>query len=620
MNHLILAIAMLATSMLACGDGPTLAADAHVADSGTVDTADASIPDTPSCRSGWCWVYPLPQGNQLNAVWSSAPDDVWAVGDYNTAIHFDGVKWTEIDPPIAAKGRSDLMTLWGSGPDDVWVGGSNLAHWNGTAWTSFAEPASQTSAAVVGGSGSNDVWKYDFTANQIRQWNGAAWSDRPLPAANWRPIAFWGDGNGTFCVSTNGGIAKWLGSAWGILDGGSHPAKAATFIDASHLILVGDAGAVWFWDGVQWTPHFTDSRPWGSVVASGVDDVWVAPGFNFENVAELEHWDGTAWTTSNTGASGGVRGMWRDNTGLVWAVHADSQVRVWNGVAWTGKTTGSNEEIDVAWGTSPAGMWGAAQLRAGGGIRTSRWEAGQWTTVTNPFETGHYLLGGTWGSSATDYWIAAGLSSGQPDVGAERFMLHWNGLAWSVFGPYGRDFVDAGFTAVWGAGPDDVYATSPSAVYHFDGQAWSLVTGGPSGGDAVFGSGATDVYVAKGSALWHWNGASWTSRTSPTPTLHGWASSSTDVWLGQDTVTKGNHFDGALFTPMDIGGQPVGTDTDMFAVFYDQGVRRQLINHWIGGFGTTPEQVPAFFIPQTGWRTSDGRLYVVSHGAVLVHE
>src|SRR5262245_27276902 len=59
---------------------------------------DAALPDVtqppPLCRFGWCWRHPLPQGNTLNDVFGSAPNDVWAVGEVGTAIHFDGSEWS----------------------------------------------------------------------------------------------------------------------------------------------------------------------------------------------------------------------------------------------------------------------------------------------------------------------------------------------------------------------------------------------------------------------------------------------------------------------------------------------------------------------------------------------
>ncbi len=41
----------------------------------------------PICSSGgWCWQNPLPQGNNLNAVWSADSNNSWAVGVAGTIV------------------------------------------------------------------------------------------------------------------------------------------------------------------------------------------------------------------------------------------------------------------------------------------------------------------------------------------------------------------------------------------------------------------------------------------------------------------------------------------------------------------------------------------------------
>jgi hypothetical protein len=39
----------------------------------------------------WTWQNPLPQGNPLWGVWGSSGSDVFAVGDWGTVLHYDGI-------------------------------------------------------------------------------------------------------------------------------------------------------------------------------------------------------------------------------------------------------------------------------------------------------------------------------------------------------------------------------------------------------------------------------------------------------------------------------------------------------------------------------------------------
>jgi len=126
--------------------------------SGQVPT-DASIagPDAsnPSGPASWHWENPLPQGNELNAVWGSGASDAWTVGRIGTVLHWDGAIWSKVP-----SGTTNVLNgVWGSAPNDVWaVGwGGLIVHWNGSVWTSVS---SDTALDLYGiwGSAANDVW------------------------------------------------------------------------------------------------------------------------------------------------------------------------------------------------------------------------------------------------------------------------------------------------------------------------------------------------------------------------------------------------------------------------------------------------------------------------------
>src|SRR5207245_1197781 len=71
--------------------------------------------------AGWTWQNPLPQGNALNGVWASSANDVWAVGVYGTAMHWEGSAWS-----LSSTGTTtDLWAVWGAASNDVWAVGDN---------------------------------------------------------------------------------------------------------------------------------------------------------------------------------------------------------------------------------------------------------------------------------------------------------------------------------------------------------------------------------------------------------------------------------------------------------------------------------------------------------------
>jgi hypothetical protein len=84
------------------------------------------------------WTELVPSGAEdlfLNSVWSSAANDVFAVGGAGGSgviYHFDGSTWAPMTvPPV-----STLSAVWGTSGSDVYaVGRGNILHYDGVAWT-----------------------------------------------------------------------------------------------------------------------------------------------------------------------------------------------------------------------------------------------------------------------------------------------------------------------------------------------------------------------------------------------------------------------------------------------------------------------------------------------------
>ncbi len=80
-------------------------------------------------------VVPSPVTTTLRAVFGFSADDVWAVGDAATVIHWDGTTWTKLTTPFDSESvKPKLLSIWGSGPKDVWIGGrGTMLHFEGVA-------------------------------------------------------------------------------------------------------------------------------------------------------------------------------------------------------------------------------------------------------------------------------------------------------------------------------------------------------------------------------------------------------------------------------------------------------------------------------------------------------
>lgn len=76
-----------------------------------------------------------PASTTLRGVFGFATDDVWAVGDESTVLHWDGSAWTKLATPFdALPDKPRLISVWGSAKDDVWIGGNGvMLHFEGSA-------------------------------------------------------------------------------------------------------------------------------------------------------------------------------------------------------------------------------------------------------------------------------------------------------------------------------------------------------------------------------------------------------------------------------------------------------------------------------------------------------
>lgn len=87
------------------------------------------------------FLYEYPDGDTvwaLNAVWGSSPEDVWAVGDRGTIVHWDGNQWKKEQINMPSEFR--FWDIHGTGPSNIYAAGNienkdfKLFHFNGEFW------------------------------------------------------------------------------------------------------------------------------------------------------------------------------------------------------------------------------------------------------------------------------------------------------------------------------------------------------------------------------------------------------------------------------------------------------------------------------------------------------
>ena len=251
------------------------------------------------------------------------------------------------------------------------------------------------------------------------------------------------------------------------------------------------------------------------VSAGPGDSAWAA-GFTTSGRALIVHWNGAAWSQAASPSPGGAA--------LLHGVSAAPDGSAWAAGDTCASGCGTPSETD----------------------RTLilRWDGLSWSQTASPSPGSTAFLYGV--SAAPDGSAWAIGSTGASSGAGRTLILHWDGAAWSrAASPSpGRDALLLGVSAgpggtAWAVGDSCMSGCGTrSAVYrmlimHWDGKAWSLVTGPSLGSDAYL----YDVSAGPGGSAWavgyictsgchtaseadqmlilRWDGTSWSRAATP---------------------------------------------------------------------------------------------------------
>ncbi len=242
----------------------------------------------------WCvdTFFPSESGSpEFGGVWSSVPDDVWAVGWRNTAqqmdtngfaFHWDGCAWSQVSISTAG----GLNDVWGASSTDVWIAGTQGGtwHWDGNGWTAVPTGASGT-FNHLSGTGSADVWAIGNAG--LYHWDGATWAADPRVPVN-AEDGFLGD---IWAVAPHdvwiaqgfnvrGGVAHYDGQTWTVAQPSPEPNFVLEGIWSSGPTTwaVGEGNQVMRNTNGTWTqlqPPGGSAQGWVNAMGSG-GEVWVS--------------------------------------------------------------------------------------------------------------------------------------------------------------------------------------------------------------------------------------------------------------------------------------------------------------------------------------------------------
>lgn len=462
---------------------------------------------------------------RLQVFASAGSTSLWAVGDPNTILHWEGrlnalptftptPSPTPYRPPFATPvvppkvdpseplypsgwrarlgGFSNLMAVADKSDTDLWAVGSHIAHSDGRIWSAtdpWPDAATFTGIDVVGG----QAWA--VTADgELLELTGGEWTRRQKVASALKAVSLTAEGGGWAVGSDNDhrGTVFHLqvGESWRpeAVEPGLVPLTGVVGITADQAWAVGQSGLILRRDHGAWqriaSPVGDDL--W-SVAAVAQNDVWAVGGrddrmpngTSSPNATQvILHFDGQRWSSAHQ-ANGPALYAVAASTSGAWAVGQDGVLLSWDGTAWSDR--------------------GRVPLSEGASLRgITRIDGSERYVAVSDSGTIIDLDANGWSVAQSERWLT-GIAMVSPTEG------------WAV-GPGGPalHYVDGGWVPV----SDRVAATELRDVdVDKDGQAWGVTS---SGRMMTFADGA-----------WHYSGSGATTslpmnRIRLMPNGHGW--------------------------------------------------------------------------------------------------
>lgn len=352
----------------------------------------------------------------INSVYGLGASDIWA-GTRGKLLHWQGSSWASLDlvaptvevtglwssasgelfvlggtqvfrrssggfQPLPSNTSNRPLSLWGSDTGNIWAVGAGgaMAHFDGSAWTSFSEGVDMFVNGLWGSS-TSDVW----------------------------------------AVGTQGALARFDGFKWSRMPTGvTTDLLAITGTQASDIYAVGAAQTILHWDGtaVSKLPAVSgvsSNANLFAVWASGPKDVWASGGDPAANPLALHSTQPGVFATTTLPAGLGILyGLWGTGPTDVVTVDTKGNAAHYNGSAWSAlpAVPVNLQFIYALWGSSASDYWAA-----GSGGLIWRYNGTSWSSVPSAAVDSITQIRG---SSSKDIWLTAGIG----------VLQRWDGSSW----------------------------------------------------------------------------------------------------------------------------------------------------------------------------------------------
>ncbi|MFZ4573230.1 MAG: GC-type dockerin domain-anchored protein [Phycisphaerales bacterium] len=393
--------------------------------------------------------------------------------------------WTFLGRPGAAA-NTNVLALAALPDGSVIAGGttissvegvpvSNIARWNGSAWSALATGTDGAVRALAALPNGDVIAAGEFFsagglgANRVARWNGSAWAplgrglSSPVRALTTLPN---GDlvAGGAFVSAGSVAarrIATWNGTDWSPLgagmDGTTFPAvNALTRLPGGDLIAGGSfltaggvaASNIARWTGSDWLPLGSGTN--GAVLALTTlqnGDVVAGGTFNRAGGATanfIARWNGAAWTPVGPGMSGAVRALTTLPNGDLIAGGSFvtiggltvNHVARWDGSTWSALGPGTNGDVWALLTLPNGDVIAGGFFTTAGGVtanRIARWDGASWSALGDGLGAGPGDYVTAVNALPNGDLIAGGVFTTAGTAAANR-IARWSGSAWVQVG------------------------------------------------------------------------------------------------------------------------------------------------------------------------------------------
>jgi hypothetical protein len=216
---------------------------------------------------GMKWNYHSWPNGGARGIWGFTENDIWTVGEYSNRGfigHYNGVNWTEYRSDyFLARGDTvyPLYAVWGLSPENVWAVGDQgtIVHWDGTEWQKVQSPVNLLLYDIWGTS-SDNIYAIRISLSQLSQlihYDGNSWTEitSQLPSGDRNFTSLWFDRGGTGYVVGNN-VLHYDGGAFNRIEINQDKfLLRVRGINSTDVFTVGQKGRVYHFNGEDWITY-----------------------------------------------------------------------------------------------------------------------------------------------------------------------------------------------------------------------------------------------------------------------------------------------------------------------------------------------------------------------------